>query len=60
VIHTFPSSPKDGDIPQGTLVLAKAGNLYGTTEYGGGPERFGTVYKLSHDNAGLIPDDDYR
>jgi uncharacterized repeat protein (TIGR03803 family) len=47
VLHTFPSSPKDGDIPQGTLVWDKAGNLYGTTEYGGA-EGVGTVYKLSH------------
>ncbi len=44
VIYTFPI--KDGIGPEGTPVLDKAGNLYGTTQYG---RRFnlGTAYKLS-------------
>jgi len=46
VIHTFPSAPKDGSSPQGTLVLDAAGNLYGTTTKGGAKD-YGTVYKLS-------------
>ncbi len=46
VIHTFCSRPKDGCDAQGTLVLDKAGNLYGTTNLGGA-ENYGMVYKLS-------------
>jgi uncharacterized repeat protein (TIGR03803 family) len=54
VIHTFAGYPNDGDFPIGTLVFDSAGNLYGTTEFGGayckrnvGPSGCGTVYKLS-------------
>jgi len=46
VIHTFTGAPRDGSTPEGTLVLDQAGNLYGTTVYGGA-ENIGTVYKLS-------------
>jgi uncharacterized repeat protein (TIGR03803 family) len=46
VIHTFPSGPKDGSLPEGTLVLDQAGNLYGTTALGG-TDNAGVVYKLS-------------
>jgi len=46
VIHTFTGAPNDGDTAWGTPVLDKAGNLYGTTEYGGA-KNYGTVYKLS-------------
>ena len=35
-------SPPDGSFPQGGVVADKAGNLYGTTQFG-----FGTVYELS-------------
>jgi len=46
VIHTFTGAPKDGAWAEGTPVLDKAGNLYGTTYYGGA-KNLGTVYKLS-------------
>ncbi len=46
VIHTFTGAPKDGIGAQGTPVLDQAGNLYGTT-YNGGPNNYGTAYKLS-------------
>jgi uncharacterized repeat protein (TIGR03803 family) len=46
VIHNF-CGPKDGCGPSGTLVFDNAGNLYGTTAYGGGGSSLGTVYKLS-------------
>lgn len=36
----------DGEIPFGTLVFDKLGNLYGTTGYGG-PGEAGTVFELS-------------
>lgn len=46
VIHTFAGGGKDGSNAEGTPVIDKAGNLYGTT-YGGGSHDSGTVYKLS-------------
>jgi uncharacterized repeat protein (TIGR03803 family) len=46
IIHTFTGAPGDGYYPEGTLVLDKAGNLYGTTT-NGGANNFGTVYELS-------------
>jgi uncharacterized repeat protein (TIGR03803 family) len=45
VIHTFPSSPKDGYWAGGTPLLDQVGNLYGTT-FNGGTRNCGTVYKL--------------
>jgi uncharacterized repeat protein (TIGR03803 family) len=46
VLHTFTGFPEDGNAANGTPVLDSAGNLYGTTYYGG--ENYqGTVYKLS-------------
>jgi uncharacterized repeat protein (TIGR03803 family) len=36
VIHDFAGPPSDGATPVAGLVSDKAGNLYGTTEYGGG------------------------
>jgi uncharacterized repeat protein (TIGR03803 family) len=46
VIHTFAGYPNDGIVAEGTPVLDKSGNLYGTT-YKGGLYNRGTVYKLS-------------
>jgi uncharacterized repeat protein (TIGR03803 family) len=46
VIHTFTGGPQDGNLPEGTLVFDRAGNLYGTT-IAGGANGFGTVYELS-------------
>jgi uncharacterized repeat protein (TIGR03803 family) len=40
------SNCSDGAIPQGLLVQGKDGNLYGTTDNGGG-ENSGTIYKVS-------------
>ena len=44
VLHSFSGSP-DGATPQGGLVMDAAGNLYGTTTYGGVANN-GTVFKL--------------
>ena len=45
VIHTF-CAGKDACLAQTSPVLDKAGNLYGTTMYGGAND-YGTVYELS-------------
>jgi uncharacterized repeat protein (TIGR03803 family) len=47
VLHTFQAS--DGSSPRAPLTLDAAGNLYGTTPYGGtyGSTCCGTVFKLS-------------
>ena len=46
VLYTF--TGYDGRAPIGTLLLDKAGNLYGTTSYGGQTDiyYYGTVFKL--------------
>jgi uncharacterized repeat protein (TIGR03803 family) len=45
IIHTFGSSPNDGQIPGGYIALDSAGNIYGTTSYGG-DNGDGTLFKL--------------
>lgn len=52
VLHTF-SGPPDGDDPAAGLLIDQAGNLYGTTEYGGdssivkcGGAGCGTIFTL--------------
>ena len=35
ILHAFAGHPTDGNYPSGTPVLDSAGNLYGTTVYGG-------------------------
>lgn len=44
-IYTFAGNP-DGVAPSGALVRDAAGNIYGTTTYGGGTAYAGTVYHL--------------
>jgi len=56
VLHTFSGSP-DGEQPGAGLVMDKAGNLYGTTEYGGDYNVHcgggcGTVFTLQHSGSG--------
>jgi hypothetical protein len=42
----------DGANPYGNLIADQAGNLYGTTEYGGPAGYYGTVFELtSHDHS---------
>ena len=58
-IASFGQNDPAGDVPQGTLLLDAAGNLYGTTngggdEFGGGAF-LGAVFKLSADHATLTP-----
>lgn len=56
VIHTF-SGSADGSTPNSTLVVDQAGNLYGTTSYGGaqfGSAGSGIVFKLAHKNSAWV------
>jgi uncharacterized repeat protein (TIGR03803 family) len=46
VLHSFKSSPNDGEGPNGALVLDALGNLYGTTTRGGTSGE-GTVFKIT-------------
>ena len=45
VLHSFPVSEWDGELPMGTPVMDKQGNLYGTTSTGG--PNYGIVWKVS-------------
>jgi uncharacterized repeat protein (TIGR03803 family) len=49
VLHSF-TGGGDGAYPGAGLTMDKAGNFYGTTEQGGpgGPNGYGTVFKLTH------------
>jgi uncharacterized repeat protein (TIGR03803 family) len=47
ILHIFVYNSSRGFSPQAGLVIGAAGNLYGTTEYGG-KYGFGTVFELSH------------
>ncbi len=49
VLHSFCSLPscKDGWGPYGGLIFDAAGNLYGTTFYGGGHKDSGVAYELT-------------
>jgi uncharacterized repeat protein (TIGR03803 family) len=45
ILHSFAGTP-DGEDPRSVLVRDSAGNLYGTTQYGGTGGGYGTVFKL--------------
>jgi uncharacterized repeat protein (TIGR03803 family) len=45
-LHEFPTNGSDGFYPQAKLIFDAAGNLYGTTLYGGSRHE-GTVFELS-------------
>jgi len=48
LLHSFSGTP-DGEDPEAGLIRDRAGNLYGTTVYGGTAGGYGTVFKV--DNA---------
>jgi uncharacterized repeat protein (TIGR03803 family) len=45
-LHSFASSPTDGELPTAGLVQGSDGNFYGTTE-AGGTNNYGTVFRIS-------------
>lgn len=49
VLHSFNFAGGDGYYPEASLMLDKAGNLYGTTVWGGSGNGDGTVFKLTPD-----------
>jgi uncharacterized repeat protein (TIGR03803 family) len=51
LLYEFPDSGSDGDSPYGSLTFDAAGNLYGTTGFGGADDR-GLVFKLSPEPGG--------
>ena len=57
VLHSFTGSP-DGCLPDGPLIMDTAGNLYGTTSYGGQsecpPYSCGTVFKFAPDGTETV------
>jgi hypothetical protein len=50
VLHAF-SGGTDGNQPYGGVVLDQAGNLYGTTQFGGTHAQ-GNVFRLTHTTLG--------
>jgi uncharacterized repeat protein (TIGR03803 family) len=52
VIHSF-AGGNDGSTPLAGLIVDKAGNLFGTTNLGGGPSNGGTVFELARTKQGL-------
>src|SRR5271169_2450546 len=50
-LHTFKQTGVGGDLPLGGLTFDAAGNLYGTTEYGGA-HGYGTVFELTPNGDG--------
>ena len=52
VPHAFLGPPNDGDQPvSGSLMFDAAGNIYGTTQFGG-PSVAGNIFKLTPSNGG--------
>ena len=47
ILHAFTNSNGDGADPFGGLIFDGAGNLYGTTAFGGGASNGGIVFELS-------------
>jgi hypothetical protein len=47
ILHSFHNNGQDGTDPQAQLVFDKAGNIYGTTFFGGAYSNYGIVFELS-------------
>jgi uncharacterized repeat protein (TIGR03803 family) len=46
VLHRFSAKHQDGEVPDGTVIVDAAGNLYGTTA-NGGSHGLGTIFKVT-------------
>jgi uncharacterized repeat protein (TIGR03803 family) len=53
VLHNFTGGPQDGQSPHAGVTMDTAGNLYGTTYYGGSTTN-GTAYKLTKNGSGFV------
>ena len=51
VLHSFNRKGAEAALPDASLILDAAGNLYGTT-YRGGTQNLGTIFKLTPDGEG--------
>jgi uncharacterized repeat protein (TIGR03803 family) len=51
VLHSFNADDEDGGVPFASVIFDPAGNLYGTTGYGGA-YNYGTVFKLTPNKDG--------
>ena len=51
VLYSFTGGPSDGASPWAGVIFDQAGNLYGTTEFGGA-YGYGTVYELTPSGSG--------
>ena len=60
VLHFFAGESSDGGNPAAGLIADKAGNLYGTTEFGGGnnscngADGCGTIFKIASDGTATV------
>src|SRR5579863_2355027 len=56
VLYSFCSDQDctDGKGPYVGLIRDAKGNLYGTTDFGGGPSGYGTVFKLDHTGQEMV------
>ena len=52
-LHSFQDNNSDGGFPYGTVHEASDGGLYGTTSEGG-PDDYGTLYKVNRDGASYM------
>jgi uncharacterized repeat protein (TIGR03803 family) len=50
ILHSFNNNGIDGTLPAGPLTFDAAGNLYGTTSYGG--TNYGTIFELTPQTGG--------
>jgi len=50
ILHSFNNNGTDGALPAGPLTFDAAGNLYGTTSYGG--TNYGTIFELTPQTGG--------
>jgi uncharacterized repeat protein (TIGR03803 family) len=54
VLHNFTGGPGDGQSPLAGVTFDRAGNLYGTTLYGGTSTEYGLVFKLVRQQSGFV------